>query len=282
MLRRGPRQSPRQGALVRSFLTERTREGERESDVPHGGSKNSMPRLNNPSTASSVRSLRRGRYAPPVFSSSPFVRAKRENERGEKREAGPENPQGCDHGRAFHNVSSHRWTRSTGVTSTPLHERISSGPSAPKETPSESTRGPPACAPAHLPTPQRLPRSPMTIERFEKFRFSDQSPKRRRAITIFFMSFRTLKHLLDGLEKSQARADSFPCSKFYCWFYVRESGTSSCLLATFRAFFARRLFLFNSFSFLSSPHSLLFLMASHTRLSVWPRRGVVKHCVKAF
>jgi len=113
------------GDKVRWFILYRKRERERtrENDVPHGGSKNSMPRLNNPSsTASSVRSLRRGRYTPRKGEA-------RGGERREEKSRSPENPQGCDRGRtrrAFHNVSSHRWTRSTGVTSTPLRERISS------------------------------------------------------------------------------------------------------------------------------------------------------------
>lgn len=46
-------------------------------------------------------------------------------------------------------------------------------------------------------------------ERFEKFYFLDQSTALR-AIVIFLVSFRTLEDLLDGLEKSQARAASFP------------------------------------------------------------------------
>lgn len=38
----------------------------------------------------------------------------------------------------------------------------------------------------------------------------------------FLVSLGTLEDPLDGLEKSEARAASFPCSKFYCWFYARE------------------------------------------------------------
>lgn len=71
-----------------------------------------------------------------------------------------------------------------------------------------------------FPSSRRLSRSPMTIARLEKFRFPDQSPSADDRV--FFMSPRTLEDSPDGLEKSQTRAASFPCSKFYCWFYVRE------------------------------------------------------------
>lgn len=69
----------------------------------------------------------------------------------------------------------------------------------------------------------------MAIARSEKFRFPDQSvaesrfPRRLSRIrSLVLCLFVRWKNLLDGLEKSQARAASLPCSKFYCWFYVRE------------------------------------------------------------
>lgn len=60
----------------------------------------------------------------------------------------------------------------------------------------------------------------MTIERAEKFRFLDQSHGDHRSFSrIFFVRWKILP---DGLEKSRARAASFPCSKFYCRFYMRK------------------------------------------------------------
>lgn len=114
--------------------------------------------------------------------------------------------------------------------------------------------------------------------------------------------------LLGGLEKSRARAASFPCSKFYCWFYVRELvdraeqlpvGHISRLfrererVASFLAFFS---FLFFRFSFLAALASLP--RAFSTRcvptcvcaFVVWPcaryrhdtRPREMKHCTRAF
>jgi len=107
----------------------------------------------------------------------------------------------------------------------------------------------------------------MTIERAEKFRFSNQSHGDHRSFSrVFFVRW---KILLDGLEKSQARAASFPCSKFYCRFYTRKLvdrdkqlpvGHVSRLFRVSPPFFLS----FHSFDFLSSPHSPLFLVASLT------------------
>jgi hypothetical protein len=105
----------------------------------------------------------------------------------------------------------------------------------------------------------------MTIERAEKFRFSDQSHGDRRSSSrVFFVRW---KILLDGLEKSQARAASFPCSKFYCRFYIAQTCRSGQAAAGWPRFapFSLLFFLsFHSFDFLSSPHSSLFLVASLT------------------
>lgn len=117
----------------------------------------------------------------------------------------------------------------------------------------------------------------------------------RRAIAIFLVSLRTLEDLLDGLEKSQARAASFPlvpnfivgfmCANPVDWDKQLPVGHVSRLFRVASFFFS-----FHSFGFLSSPHSPLFLMASHTtyvclfgRTRVLrPRYRVVKHYVRAF
>lgn len=105
------------------------------------------------------------------------------------------------------------------------------------------------------------------------------------------VSSRTLEHLLDGLEKSQARVASFPlvpnfivsfmCANPVDWDQQLPVGHVSRLfrksplsfLSILSVFFPRR-------TRLSSSWLLV-------RLSVWPRvlrprRRVVKHCVRAF
>lgn len=143
-------------------------------------------------------------------------------------------------------------------------KEFSGDPSASKETPSESMRGPPTCIPAHLLTPHDCHVHQWGSSDSKIFAFQTN----RRRVVIFLVSFRTLKHLLDGLEKSEARAASFPCSKFYCWSYVckpGQSGRTAACWPRFAPFSRIASFLsFYSFGFFSSPHSPLFLMASRT------------------
>lgn len=142
-----------------------------------------MPRLNNPSsTASSVRSLRRGRYVPlsPVIPwPPPFVRAKRESkrERGGKR----------SRSRKSSGVRSLDALSTTYLPTVEPARPVSRPPRYTKEFPAAlpllkrppaNRRGDPQHVPRRIFRPPSDSRSPMTIERFEKSRFQDQSPNR--------------------------------------------------------------------------------------------------------
>lgn len=272
-----PRQGPRQGAPVR-FLGREDERG-RESDVPHGGSKNSMPRLNIPSsTASSVRSLRRGRYAP-VFLSPPFVRAKRESERGEREEKQvPKILRGAivDGLDAF---------STTYLPTVEPARPVSRPPRYTKEFPAALPllKRPPANRrgdPQHVPRRISRPPSDCHVRQWRSsdsknlaFRTNRHRVARSRSSSCLFVRWKIFLMALKNHRRVRPPSRLFQILLLVLCTRTRSIGTSSCLLATFRAFFARLLFPFFSFfrfSFLAALTSLPHGFSYDARLSVWP------------
>ena len=152
MLQRGPKTRSETRCAVSFFLGRKDKRG-RESDV-HGGSKNSMPRLNNPSsTASSVRSLRRGQYIYSLlFSFIPF----RKDEAGKREKQVPKILRGAimDGLDALSTTYLPTVELARPVSRPPRYTKEFSATLPPlKRPPVNLRRGPPTCILAHLLTP---------------------------------------------------------------------------------------------------------------------------------
>lgn len=142
----------------------------------------------------------------------------------------------------------------------PVTRKNSGGPFPLLKRPPANRVGDPQRITADL--PRRRSRAPMTIERTEKFRVSAPIARRSPFFLAYLLAY-VGRFFLTALKNHRHARPPSRVPNFIVGFFIRANspiGTGSCRLATFRAFFARRVLLF--FLFILS-----ILLPCRTRLS---------------